>query len=300
MAQDIECDMETGEITSGKTISQQATEQVVRPDYWRGDWKDSLIDRAGKEFLAAFMAVQQEVGGILENDAAGYGYEYASLGAIIAKVLKVMHQNNLILQQYPGKVHGITGNNKLVIADIHTKIQHAEYYEQHQILISPIPIEPHSFKDKETKKTVYTDIITAQSYGGAFTYGKRYALLSYWAIAPADKGQVPALLDIANKAEYKKIAAPVIAEMKQCQSIEELRKWGEKNSSMIKNIMHPKASKLVYDQFETLLSNLPETLPEDENQDTQEHPVKEVKSTKKKPNGNSEQMDIEDLTRGAA
>lgn len=292
MMEDIKCNVETGEIEGSRPLSAQAKEQIVRPDYWRGDWKDSLIDNAGPEFLSAFMAVQQEVGGILENDSAGYGYEYASLGAIIAKVLKVMHQHSLILQQYPGKIHGITGNNKLVIADIHTKVQHAQHYQQQQILVSPIPIEPHSYKDKETKKTVYTDIITAQSYGGAFTYGKRYALLSYWGIAPADKGQVPALLDIANQQEYKKIAAPVISGMKHCQSIEELKSWGEANSERIKNIMHPKASKFVYEQFEILLNSLPEKAPEDENQDTQ---VEELKKTVEKSKVKSDQMDLEDV-----
>lgn len=267
----LEFDRDTGEVTQvGKSLSEKASEGVQKPDYWRNAHNDSLISNVGPEFMAAFMAVQKDVGGVMENDSSGYGYKYTSLAAAVARVLKSMHEQSLALQQYPGKIHGLSGSSKTLISEIHTRITHV-HTGQHQIAISPIPLEPFSYpekddKGKKTGKTIFTDVVNAQSFGSSFTYGKRYALLSYWGIATADNDAVSALLD---EPEYEKIATPVINGMKTCRTLQELKEWGEKNRAMVHNIMHPRASRLVAAAYKELQEQLPETLPEDESQDHQ-------------------------------
>ena len=273
---DVDYDAETGEVLSDTSpLSGIASAMVDKPDYWRNSHSDALISNIGPEFMKAFLEVQREAGGIIEKDSSTakdgkkkpYDYDYTSLAAVIAKIIGVMHDNSLVLQQYPGKIHGIAGSSKVLISEIHTRITHAET-GQYQIAVSPIPLEPFSYKetDKDGNKTTkFTDLITAQSFGKSFTYGKRYALLSYWGIATADNDAISPLLEAMSQPEYEKIAEPVLNGLNACESVQDLKEWGERNSTVVR-MMHHKASQIVVERFKELQESLPAIVAEDEAQ----------------------------------
>ncbi len=269
----VEFHEETGEIfESPAPLSGLASQGISKPDYWRNAHNDSLISNVGPEFMAAFMAVQQEIGGIMENDADGYGYKYTSLAAVIARVLKAMHKNGLVLQQYAGKIHGLSGSSKALICEMHTKITHAET-NQNQITITPIPMEPISYAEKDangkkTGKTVYTDIVDPQSYGKASTYSRRYTLLSYWGIAPADNEAFKRLEDEQTKDDLEAAAEPIINGFKSCKSKQELVNWTKANQDMM-SMLPVKVFQIVKPEYVEFKKGLPEIAPEDESQENQ-------------------------------
>lgn len=263
---------------NGKSLSQTASEGIQRPDYWRGSQRDALESNIGKEFEDARFAVQQSVGGILEKKNKAFKGSYVDLAAGFSKILPIMWKEGLSLRQYPGRTHGLSGQ-KCIVLDVHTKITHVET-GQHETIIMPIPIEPFSYKDPQTKKTVYTDIITAQCYGTALTYGKRYSIFSYLGIATADTDATPSLIEAMEQPEYEEEAQTILNGIKDIQTKPELEAWIKANSSEIQ--LYPKqVIEIVRDDVKDKLNSLPVALVEDESQDPDQLDIVDAIEAKK-------------------
>lgn len=257
-----EHDPDTGEVVETKEAHEVTTDGIERPPYWRHDVRDSLVSNAQPEFEAAFAAVQYKIEGLIEKDSKGYGYGYTSLGKVLPTVLKVMKDNGLTIRQYNGKLHGLSGSGKQVFLPVNTKVTHAAT-GQHEIFVTEVPLEPFSFKDKETKKTVYTDILTPQSLGAAQTYARRYGLLAYFGIASVDNDAMASFLEAAQEEDWKACIEPMLNGMKQNKTLAELKEWAAKNKQQIQEIEHPKTYKFFVEVWNDLKATLPEELEED-------------------------------------
>lgn len=140
----------------------------------------------------AWIEALHEVNNVTVDGDGNWG-KYATIGACLAVVKPVLERHGLAVQQYSRP-----GDGRVLIT---TRIWHSSgQWIEDEGLAMPAPNDP-------------------QKVGGSITYGRRYALTTFFAIATADDdGQAASdtMRDEANKAhEMSERARDVTNEMKR-------------------------------------------------------------------------------------
>ena len=97
------------------------------------------------------------------------------------------------------------------------------------------------------------------------SYGKRYALLSYWGIATADNDAVNSILEELEEPEHHELANEFIEEMKKAQTRDDLAEWAKENKDTL-SMVPPKTSGIIRDAYRDLKGQLPVELEENKKQ----------------------------------
>ena len=263
---------EDGEII--KPVSEQAKENIQRPPYWRNAG-DALHSYIGSEFEKALAEVQIVLGAIIEkkNTATLKGksksgkdysmeYSYTSLPDVLAKVMPVIQDKGFTIRQYTGKLHTTTGSSGGLFLPLHTKITLVKDPIQNEVFVMEAPLRPMG------------GAVSAQSVGDVITYLRRYAILSYFGLAPADNDAAIRIGHEQMEEEYNQIAEPIINGMRTCETKSELRTWSADNAHEVQLNSKP-VVELVRDAYKLLYNDLPEIKPEDESQLDLEQAIKE-------------------------
>jgi hypothetical protein len=183
----------TTDATPTPTITQQAQANIQRPAYW-GDVRDTIVGDTGLKFEQAFFEVQKIVVPALEADASGHReIKYTSLPALLSYVRPILMDNGFSLRQFAGAIRGHgEGANRWFSVPVFTKLTLVETGEWEMVCADIAAIS------------------NAQSYGSAFTYGKRYGLQSYLGIATADDNAMTAIHTQADQRMADKAAVSFI------------------------------------------------------------------------------------------
>lgn len=246
-------------------LSERASAAVERPTHSKMI-NDTMVSTASLEFDQAFMATQMAMETTIQGDAKNTHMKntYATLGNLLLNIKNHMAKNGLSLRQYAGTLQGhkATTTGHFYVLPIITKITHVET-GQYEIIAMPIPIADGKGN------------ISAHALGSAMTYGKRYALMSYWGIATLDDDAAQSVIGRIEEAEASEFADGIIEKMQICKTKPELEEWAKKNSAAIK-LLGEKTSRRIYEAYNEIKDQLPEKLEEEINQDVKSKKKEEV------------------------
>lgn len=113
----------------------------------------------------ALLAAQAELPTALRRDAAGEGYRYMTLDALIAATRPTLNKHGLTITQWPTTIE----RGEHLVPGLLTRIDHIESDLDDGALVSVMPL--------------YLTDKTMQSLGAAITYARRYAWASALGIA---------------------------------------------------------------------------------------------------------------------
>lgn len=201
-----------------ETLSEKATQKIERPPYWR-DPADIIISNVAGEFESALFSLQNELDATIEADSENphFKSKFASFSHTLAMVRKACKEHGFTIRQFPGKLsaHG-PETKRFYTLPICTKITHVETMQAETIIID-IPVDNK-----------------AVSYGAALTFGKRYALQSYFGIASTDSDSMTFIQEKFDFEAAEKTAAPLIEQIEAAETTDDLDDWLKKNEASLK------------------------------------------------------------------
>lgn len=199
-------------------LSEQASQNIERPHYWR-DARDMILSDAKADFEQALFELQSELDAIIEADSHNpfHKNSFASLPFTLKTVRDLCKDHGFTIRQFPGSLRGHGGETKrFYTLPVCTKITHVKS-QQAEMVIVDIPVEN-----------------TAVSYGAALTFGKRYALQSYFGIASADSDAMTFIQNKIDQETTEELAATLIEKLEENELIEDLEKWIKVNDAAFK------------------------------------------------------------------
>ncbi len=200
-------------------LSDQATEKVQRPHYW-SNVREFIISETGLEFETAFLEVQKDLDAILKTDSTGaHNSVYASLANILNYIRPVANKNGFTIKQFTGSIrsHG-DGNGRWQTIPILTKITHAGSM-QSETVVFDLPVDR-----------------SVNSFAGASTTGRRYALLSYFGVAPADDQALDRIQKIVSGKAAETAASAYRKSLDEVTDEKGLSKWFEEYEDAIEGL----------------------------------------------------------------
>lgn len=208
-------DTDTGEVVS---LAQAAT-KIPPPKYWR-QIEGIVEGEVGPEYEQAFWKVQRAVGPILRavTENPFNKSKYTDLPNLLAQTMPHITEAGLTLKQGAGRIicyGGVDHPKRVLLLPIWTQVRHMAtgqwervYFEMPLLKIDP------------------------QGFGSAFTYGRRYALQGFWCVAGTDDdGVLASMKPRLDTDPVHDVASGIIAQIKECKTVEELKAWQERNRS---------------------------------------------------------------------
>jgi hypothetical protein len=199
-------------------LTEQASQNIERPHYWR-DVRDMIASDAGPEFENALFELQSELESMLEADALNTFHEskFASLAYTIKTVRDACKNHGFTIRQFPGALRGHGPESKrFYTLPVCTKVTHSET-QQAEMVIVDIPVENKAI-----------------SYGAALTFGKRYALQSYFCIASADSDAMTFVQNKIDQESNEETAKTLITQIEATESEKEFQKYFEMADASLK------------------------------------------------------------------
>lgn len=200
------------------TLSEKARQQIERPHYWR-DVRDMMASDAGAEFEEALFELQSDLDAIIEADSHNpfHKNSFASLPHTLKTVRDLCKEHGFTIRQFPGALRGHGSETKrFYTLPVCTKITHKDT-QQAEMIIVDIPVDN-----------------TATSYGAALTFGKRYALQSYFGIASADSDAMTFIQNKLDQETAEELATGLIEQIKETDTVKALEGWIKKSDASLK------------------------------------------------------------------
>ncbi len=199
-------------------LTEQASQNIERPHYWR-DVRDMIASNAGPEFEKALFELQSKLEAMIEADALNTFHEnkFASLAHTIKTVRDACKEHGFTIRQFPGALRGHGPESKrFYTLPVCTKITHSDT-QQAEMVIVDIPVDNKAI-----------------SYGAALTFGKRYALQSYFGIASADSDAMTFVQNKIDQETNEETAKPLIEQIQATETEEELQKYFQMADASLK------------------------------------------------------------------
>lgn len=203
---------------SEQTLSEKAAANVERPHYWR-DVRDMMASDAGAEFEEALFNLQSDLDAIIEADSHNpfHKNHFASLPNTLKTVRDLCKEHGFTLRQFPGALRGHGSETKrFYTLPVCTKITHKDT-QQAEMIIVDIPVDN-----------------SATSYGAALTFGKRYALQSYFGIASADSDAMTFIQNKLDQETAEELASSLIEQINETETVKALETWIKKSDASLK------------------------------------------------------------------
>jgi hypothetical protein len=220
-----------------ETLSQRATSNVKAPGYW--DKREGIMKSTDNRWFAKdLLEAQKEIPVIFDADAWNpfTKSKYTSLGHLLSKIRPILHTHGFLLKQGAGKIyaHGVgTSKEPKYFLPVFMEIMHVDTGASERQMIE-IPI---------TK-------LDPQGVGICVTYGRRYLLQAYFGIASMDDDAASAVQKRLDKDEEAEAEKAISDKIKECATVEELRKWAHMNRDALAALSDNTVSKLrtLYDE----------------------------------------------------
>lgn len=199
-------------------LSEQAKQNIERPHYWR-DVREMIASDAGEEFEGALFELQCDLDAVLEADSDNpfHKSQFASLPHTLKTIRDLCRDHGFTLRQFAGSLRGHGPESKrFYTLPVCTKITHADTRQAEMVIID-IPVDNK-----------------ATSFGAALTFGKRYALQSYFGIASADSDAMTFIQSKLDQETNEDLAAGLIEKLEVNETSEDLDKWIKKNDAAFK------------------------------------------------------------------
>jgi hypothetical protein len=194
--------------------------QSVPAPFFRG-FGEAIASTAGIEFNRAMLLVQLALEPLIIADKANpfTKSRFASLGQLLATVRPVLNRHGFLAKQFSGTIrtHGPAAK-RWYSTPIITLIVHVESGQWEAVLV-----------DLPTETTVY-------SHASAMTFGKRYGLQNYLALATVDDDGAAVIQNRIDETHNAKVAEAAVDDIKKCKSLKELNKWLDENRDALNNI----------------------------------------------------------------
>jgi len=182
---------------------------------------EAIASTASFEFNEAMLTVQGELEALLIADKANpfTKSRFASLGQLLATVRPVLNRNGFLLKQFSGTIrtHG-PQTKRWYSTPIITLIVHVKSGQWESVVV-----------DLPTETTVY-------SHASSQTFGKRYGLQSYLAIATVDDDGAAVIQNRIDETHNAKVVDAAVEEIKKCKSLKDLDKWLDENRDGLNNL----------------------------------------------------------------
>jgi len=201
-----------------ETLTERASNSVERPHYWR-DVRDMMASNAGAEFEEALFDLQSNLDAIIEADSNNpfLKNQFASLPHTLKTIRDLCKDHGFTIRQFPGSLRGHGSEIKrFYTLPVCTKITHKDT-QQAEMIIVDIPVDN-----------------TAVSYGAALTFGKRYALQSYFGMASADSDAMTFIQNKMDQETTEELASSLIEKIKENETSKDLEKWIKMNEAAFK------------------------------------------------------------------
>ena len=206
---------DTGEAV---TVAEAAERLTAPPRYWRR--AGFIIEgEPGPEYEAAFLAAQTEIGPLIKAESKNTftDSKYANLPHVLANTMPVLNRCGLTLKQGCGRITSLEldHSKRVLVLPIWTQACHAASGQWERVYID-MPLVK----------------LDAHGFASATTYGRRISLQAFWGLAATDDDGVLASLHprLDNEQADEALAA-YTAQVTECDTIEKLRAWQERNKA---------------------------------------------------------------------
>jgi len=194
--------------------------QDIPAPFFRG-FGEAIASTASTDFNEAMLSVQIELEALLIADKANpfTKSRFASLGQLLATTRPVLNKNGFLLKQFSGAIrtHG-PQTKRWYSTPVITLFVHVKSGQWEAVLV-----------DLPTETTVY-------SHASSQTFGKRYGLQSYLAIATVDDDGAAVIQNRIDETHNARVVEAAIEEIKRCKAAKDLEKWLDENRDGLNNI----------------------------------------------------------------
>jgi hypothetical protein len=206
--------------TPSELASDSIPLQDIPAPYFRG-FGEAIASTASFAYNKAMLKVQVELEALIIADKANpfTKSRFSSLGNLLATVRPVLNKHGFLLKQFSGTIrsHGNTVK-RWYTSPIITLITHVESGQWEAILV-----------ELPTETTVY-------SIGSSLTFGKRYGLQSYLALATTDDDGAATIQNRLDETHNAKVVEVAVEEIRKCKNLNDLNKWLDENRDALNNI----------------------------------------------------------------
>lgn len=221
--------------------------QEVPAPYFRG-FGEAIASTAAREYNQAMLKVQIELDALLIADKANpfTKSRFASLGQLLATTRPILNKNGFLIKQFSGTIrtHGNQAK-RWYSTPIITCITHVDSGQWEAVLV-----------DLPTETTVY-------SHASSQTFGKRYGLQSYLAIATVDDDGAAVIQNRIDETHNARVIQEAVDAIKKCKTYKDLETWLEENRDALNNIPDPGLSAIrgAYGERKKALEPVKMTVP---------------------------------------